>query len=96
MCNACGIRYKKEERRAAASSTAQAVGEGITYGYTRGQPPHPWGCYTPAMAAVKSSEVTVFAGEAEDQRELYLPWKLNVVPQQFPAVGERGGLSQYQ
>ncbi|KAI0524681.1 hypothetical protein KFK09_004063 [Dendrobium nobile] len=99
LCNACGIRYKKEERRAAASSTAMAasaVGDGINYGYTRGQPQHPWSCYTPSVAAVKSSPVPVYASDAEEQRELYLPWRLNVIPQQFPAVGDRGGLSQYQ
>ncbi|XP_020598847.1 GATA transcription factor 18-like [Phalaenopsis equestris] len=99
LCNACGIRYKKEERRAAASSAATVVpvvSEAIGYGYTRGQPQHPWSCYTPATAAVNISSVSVYNGEAEEQRELYLPWRLNVVPQQFQAVAERGGLSQYQ
>ncbi|KAG0491183.1 hypothetical protein HPP92_008046 [Vanilla planifolia] len=104
LCNACGIRYKKEERRAAASSAnssmaVQGVSESISYLYPRGQPQHPWGCYAPASstdATAKRSVLTMYAGEADqDQKEGFLPWRLSVVPPQFPA-GDRGGLFQYQ
>ncbi|KAK8928733.1 GATA transcription factor 20 [Platanthera zijinensis] len=104
LCNACGIRYKKEERRAAASSPAMAVpagGDGISYAYAMGPvaTQHAWSCYAPSEGVVKSSAISVYGGEVEEpRRELYRlpPWRLNVVPSQFPPVGNFDGLSQYQ
>ncbi|OAY65578.1 hypothetical protein ACMD2_15616 [Ananas comosus] len=42
LCNACGIRYKKEERRAAAT-TSEAAEKANAYTQPRSQ--QQWGCY---------------------------------------------------
>ncbi|PKA62027.1 GATA transcription factor 18 [Apostasia shenzhenica] len=104
LCNACGIRYKKEERRAAASSTtttppaaaaaaALVHGDGFSYGCGRGGQQHPWSYYPPPPPPpAKNPVISIYGGEQGD-----LPWRMNVVPAQFPAVGERSSsLFQYQ
>ncbi|KAG0458253.1 hypothetical protein HPP92_023410 [Vanilla planifolia] len=76
LCNACGIRHKKEERRAAASSAntflaSSGAVEGIGYAYTSGQPPHPWGCHYPTAATVKSSSIPFYCDDGEEQGKCF-------------------------
>ncbi|KAF0927170.1 hypothetical protein E2562_030977 [Oryza meyeriana var. granulata] len=99
LCNACGIRYKKEERRAAAAAApappALDTGTGYAYCYTR-QPPAPqWGCY--GQATAKSASYAMFGDnvDAADDGPC-LSWRLNMMPSSPAfAVGERPGLFQY-
>ncbi|KAJ1264137.1 hypothetical protein BS78_09G239600 [Paspalum vaginatum] len=107
LCNACGIRYKKEERRAAAAvAPAQQDGGVRTYacgGYAR-QPaapaPRQWGCgYDPA-ARTKSASFGMYGGgdvvvDAASDGPC-LSWMLNVMPSSPAfAVQERPTLFQY-
>ncbi|XP_040380617.1 GATA transcription factor 15-like [Oryza brachyantha] len=101
LCNACGIRYKKEERRAAAAVAPAPpldTGAGYAYCYPR-QPPAPspqWGCYGQAAAA-KSASYAMFGDivDAADDGPC-LSWRLNMMPSSPAfAVGERPGLFQY-
>jgi hypothetical protein len=99
LCNACGIRYKKEERRAAAAVAPTPppsldTGAGYAYCYSRQPPPPPapqWGCY--GQAAAKSASYAMF--DAADDGPC-LSWRLNMMPSSPAfAVGERPGLFQY-
>ncbi|XP_008800719.1 GATA transcription factor 19 [Phoenix dactylifera] len=104
LCNACGIRYKKEERRAAASTasptsssvlSATAEQTGIGYGYQRQQQHQAWGCYGSTVAASKSPSKSMYDDPMEEGEVSYLSWRLNVVPSaQFP-VRDRPSLFQY-
>uniref|UniRef100_A0A0E0L5V8 GATA-type domain-containing protein n=1 Tax=Oryza punctata TaxID=4537 RepID=A0A0E0L5V8_ORYPU len=102
LCNACGIRYKKEERRAAAAVAPAPpsldTGAGYAYCYSR-QPAAPaapqWGCY--GQAAAKSASYAMFGDivDAADDGPC-LSWRLNMMPSSPAfAVGERPGLFQY-
>ncbi|XP_044972592.1 GATA transcription factor 15-like [Hordeum vulgare subsp. vulgare] len=102
LCNACGIRYKKEERRAAAAAaapTALASESGIeyAYGYARQQQQQQqqqWGCYGPAVA--KAASYGMF-GDAAAEDGPCLPWGLGVMPSSpaFGSVREMTSLFQY-
>ncbi|CAM0881978.1 unnamed protein product [Alopecurus aequalis] len=99
LCNACGIRYKKEERRAAAAAvapTALASDSGMeyAYGYARQQPQQQWGCYGPVVA--KTSSYGMF-GDAAQEDGPCLPWGLGVMPSSpaFGTVREMTSLFQY-
>lgn len=92
LCNACGIRYKKEERRAAASTASPSVNESISYGNfqrQQQQQQYPWACYSSTGTSSCQSH------EDMDQSTSYLSWRLNVVPPQVP-VADRPSLFQYQ
>uniref|UniRef100_A0A0D9V3T2 GATA-type domain-containing protein n=1 Tax=Leersia perrieri TaxID=77586 RepID=A0A0D9V3T2_9ORYZ len=99
LCNACGIRYKKEERRAAAAAvapTALASDGGVeyaAYGYPRQQ--QQWGCYGPAVA--KAASFGMFSDAAGEVDGPCLPWGLGVMPSSpaFGAVREMPSLFQY-
>ncbi|OEL34190.1 hypothetical protein BAE44_0004783 [Dichanthelium oligosanthes] len=105
LCNACGIRYKKEERRAAAAvapapapQDSGVVGSYACGGYARQQPlPPQWGCY--GAAAAKSASFGMYGGgdvvdAAADGH--CLSWMLNVMPSSPAfAVRERPTLFQY-
>jgi len=102
LCNACGIRYKKEERRAAAAvAPAPAPQEYACGGYARQhqhqQPPQPqWGCY--GAAAAKSASFGMYGGDVVDAAAdgPCLSWMLNVMPSSPAfAVRERPTLFQY-
>ncbi|XP_010925915.1 GATA transcription factor 15 [Elaeis guineensis] len=93
LCNACGIRYKKEERRAAASTasptssvvTATAEQTGIGYAYQRRQPQQPWSCYGSMVTASKSPTMSTYGDVMDEGEASYLSWRLNVIPSaQFP------------
>uniref|UniRef100_A0ACD5VFH6 Uncharacterized protein n=1 Tax=Avena sativa TaxID=4498 RepID=A0ACD5VFH6_AVESA len=101
LCNACGIRYKKEERRAAAAAVAPTTalpsdsGMEYAYGYARPQQPQQWGCYGPAVA--KAASYGMF-GDAAQEDGPCLPWGLGVMPSSSPAFGsvrEMTSLFQY-
>ncbi|CAL4894908.1 unnamed protein product [Urochloa decumbens] len=98
LCNACGIRYKKEERRAAAAvapapapmqDSGGLVGSYACGGYARQQhPPHQpqWGCYG----------VYGGGGDAAGADGHCLSWMLNAMPSSPAfAVRERPSLFQY-
>ncbi|KAL5228637.1 hypothetical protein ABZP36_016902 [Zizania latifolia] len=97
LCNACGIRYKKEERRAAAAAVAPTTALPLessveySYGYARQQQ---WGCYGPAVA--KAASFGMFADAASEDGPC-LPWGLGVMPSSpaFGAVREVPSLFQY-
>ncbi|CAO2198213.1 unnamed protein product [Urochloa humidicola] len=102
LCNACGIRYKKEERRAAAAAVAPAatdagVAENASYGYAR--QPQQWGCYGPAAAAKAAASFGMFGDAAGGEVDgPCLPWGLGVMPASSPAFGavrEMPSLFQY-
>ncbi|EHA8587073.1 GATA transcription factor 19 [Cocos nucifera] len=96
LCNACGIRYKKEERRAAASTaspsssvvTATAEQTGIGYAYQRRQQQQqqqPWSCYGSMVTASKSPTISTYGDVMDEGEASYLSWRLNVIPSaQFP------------
>ncbi|KAJ3670805.1 hypothetical protein LUZ60_008231 [Juncus effusus] len=97
LCNACGIRYKKEERRAAAAATVitptMDCRSGYEYGYGY-QNSHQWGCYGSSVG--KSASLSPYGEETPDNRDLsYMSWRLNMVqPQSFPVM-DRTGLFPY-
>ncbi|KAM0923512.1 hypothetical protein ACQ4PT_005493 [Festuca glaucescens] len=102
LCNACGIRYKKEERRAAAAAvapTAMASDSGMeyAYGYARQQQQQPqqWGCYGPAVA--KAAASYGMFGDAAQEDGPCLPWGLGVMPSSpaFGSVREMTSLFHY-
>ncbi|TVU20272.1 hypothetical protein EJB05_36475, partial [Eragrostis curvula] len=105
LCNACGIRYKKEERRAAAAVApapspqldASGLGSYACGAYVRQhhhqhqhQQPHQWGCYSPAAAA-KSASFSMYGGgvDAAAADGPCLSWMLNVMPSSSPAFAVR-------
>ncbi|CAN6336775.1 unnamed protein product [Urochloa humidicola] len=106
LCNACGIRYKKEERRAAAAvapAPATQDGGGLVGSYACGgyarqqhhQQPQ-WGCYGAAKSAsfgMYGGDVVVDAAGADGH---CLSWMLNVMPSSPAfAVRDRPTLFQY-
>ncbi|CAD6271167.1 unnamed protein product [Miscanthus lutarioriparius] len=104
LCNACGIRYKKEERRAAAAvAPAPATQDSGVWpyacgGYARPPPPQQqqWGCYGPA-AGKSAASYGMYGGDGVvDADGPCLSWMLNVVPSSPAfAVRERHTLFQY-
>ncbi|KAF3319913.1 GATA transcription factor 19-like protein [Carex littledalei] len=84
LCNACGIRYKKEERRAATTS-AIPVEQGTACGYQQTQP---WTFY----GSTKSGHISIYGHDSSDNADMasYLPWRFSAVP-----VQERTTLYQY-
>ncbi|KAG6473070.1 GATA transcription factor 19-like [Zingiber officinale] len=95
LCNACGIRFKKEERRA-AGSTAQHSSSPVTgeFGYHDRQHQPPWSCY--ASSAIKSSSSLTLYDDVDDSAEApYLSWQFNIEPPGQFSVRDRPGLSQY-
>uniref|UniRef100_A0A0D9WK51 GATA-type domain-containing protein n=1 Tax=Leersia perrieri TaxID=77586 RepID=A0A0D9WK51_9ORYZ len=98
LCNACGIRYKKEERRAAATTDgAVAAGYGFTAQRARSTPG--------AKAATCGEEAAPYAaaaGEVVADAAPFLAWRLNVVPPAaataaaaFSVWPERGSFYHY-
>ncbi|KAJ4787678.1 GATA transcription factor [Rhynchospora pubera] len=84
LCNACGIRYKKEERRAATTS-AIPVEQGTACGYQQAQP---WTFY----GSTKSGQISIYGHDSSDNADMasYLPWRFSAVP-----VQDRTTLYQY-
>lgn len=81
LCNACGIRYKKEERRANAAATSSAVAtggvmeSGIVYGH---QNSSSW--YAEPQSQKYGNELC-FMGDSNGDSENGIPfmsWRLNV------------------
>ncbi|KAI3777296.1 hypothetical protein L1987_47095 [Smallanthus sonchifolius] len=88
LCNACGIRFKKEERRANAASSVTAGGSDMTetHHYQPMMNGHPWvhhtqathklpSCYSPAAAKVNEFR---FIDDVDDRDSPFLSWRLNV------------------
>ncbi|KAI3500060.1 hypothetical protein L1887_35875 [Cichorium endivia] len=87
LCNACGIRFKKEERRANAAATGGGdMSE--TQHYQPMMNGNPWvhhsqsahklaSCYSPAAAAAKGNEFR-FIDDVDDRDSPFLSWRLNV------------------
>ncbi|XP_062230416.1 GATA transcription factor 15-like [Phragmites australis] len=97
LCNACGIRYKKEERRAAAAVAPAPQDGGLGYawgGYAR-QQQQQWGCYGPAAA--KSASYAMYGDVVDAAADgPCLSWMLNVMPPSPAfAVRDRPTLFQY-
>nr|XP_043618569.1 GATA transcription factor 19 [Erigeron canadensis] len=86
LCNACGIRFKKEERRANAA-TAGGGDTTETHHYQPTMNGNPWvhhtqathkvspSCYTPAAAKVNEFR---FMDDVDDRDSPFLSWRLNV------------------
>uniref|UniRef100_A0A0E0L658 GATA-type domain-containing protein n=1 Tax=Oryza punctata TaxID=4537 RepID=A0A0E0L658_ORYPU len=74
LCNACGIRYKKEERRAAATADGNA-GCGFTAQQGRGST----AAKAPPAVTTCGEETSPYAG-GEVADAPFLAWRLNVVP----------------
>ncbi|XP_062185685.1 GATA transcription factor 15-like [Phragmites australis] len=99
LCNACGIRYKKEERRAAAAAvapTSLATDGGVEYAYGYARQPQQWGCYGPAAVA-KAASFGMFGDATAEVDGPCLPWGLGVMPSSpaFGTVREMPSLFQY-
>ncbi|KAM0067727.1 putative transcription factor C2C2-GATA family [Helianthus debilis subsp. tardiflorus] len=91
LCNACGIRYKKEERRAnaAAASAVTTAGSDVTDGYHHQymMNSNQWAndyshstyktpsCYSPAAAATNEFR---FMDDVDDRDSAFMSWRLNV------------------
>ncbi|XP_006654834.2 GATA transcription factor 15 [Oryza brachyantha] len=86
LCNACGIRYKKEERRAAATADGNGAGShGFTAHRARGS------SAKAAPAVTCSEETSPYLGAGGDVADApFLAWRLNVVP---PAAAAATALS---
>nr|GEV09960.1 GATA transcription factor 19-like [Tanacetum cinerariifolium] len=89
LCNACGIRFKKEERRATAAATGgadtaqtqhyhQAMINGNPWVTNHTQTTHklPSSYYSPAAAAVGNE--FKFIDDVDDIDSPFLSWRLNV------------------
>ncbi|KAJ0985864.1 hypothetical protein J5N97_004220 [Dioscorea zingiberensis] len=99
LCNACGIRYKKEERRAAVSSSVSQSASNsekvVNYGYQQLGQQHPWSCY--ASSGTAPISVSFSGDDDDDDDEGYLSWRLNMVPSsQFHHVRDHRGCSLFQ
>jgi hypothetical protein len=94
LCNACGIRYKKEERRA-AQDTGLVGSYACGAAYARQhqhQPPPRWGRYGSSVAKKSASFAAYGAGAAGADGS----WVLNAMPSSpASAVRERPTLFQY-
>ncbi|KAF0923554.1 hypothetical protein E2562_006557 [Oryza meyeriana var. granulata] len=78
LCNACGIRYKKEERRAAATATADG-GSGAGCGFTTQRERGSAAKAAPTVTCgEETSPYVVGGGEVADAP--FLAWRLNVIP----------------
>ncbi|KAL6610719.1 hypothetical protein ACP70R_040688 [Stipagrostis hirtigluma subsp. patula] len=94
LCNACGIRFKKEERRAALTAAMETGGGAAGCGYSaqRAQ-------YGPAARAPGGEGAFPCGGGDADPDAPFLAWRLNVVaPAAAPAFAvwpERASLFQY-
>ncbi|KAJ0507544.1 putative transcription factor C2C2-GATA family [Helianthus annuus] len=90
LCNACGIRFKKEERRANAAATATTnVGDTTEtqhYQQMMNMNANPWvhhtqathklpSCYSPAASKVNEFR---FIDDVDDRDSPFLSWRLNV------------------
>ncbi|CAN6350106.1 unnamed protein product [Urochloa humidicola] len=105
LCNACGIRFKKEERRAAAMDQGQS----IAYGYVAQRAPQygPPGKRSPAGGAASYYGEAAFpcgggGGDVADAEAApFLAWRLNAVapaaqtPNAFGVWADRTSLFQY-
>ncbi|CAL4901665.1 unnamed protein product [Urochloa decumbens] len=102
LCNACGIRFKKEERRAAAMDQGQSA----CGGYVAQRAPQ----YGPAGKHAPAGVVPAYYGEgafpcgggdvADAEAGPFVAWRLNVVAPATPAPAfavwpERTSLFQY-
>ncbi|KAL7604069.1 hypothetical protein Lser_V15G19680 [Lactuca serriola] len=87
LCNACGIRFKKEERRANAAATGGGDMAEIQH-YQPVMNGNPWlhhpqsthklsSYYSPAAAAAKGNEFR-FIDDVDDRDSPFLSWRLNV------------------
>ncbi|CAN6345749.1 unnamed protein product [Urochloa humidicola] len=97
LCNACGIRFKKEERRAAATATA-ALDQGgqSACGYVAQRAPN----YGPPGKHAPAGAVPYYGGGdvADAEAAPFVAWRLNVVAPPAPAFAvwpERTSLFQY-
>ncbi|KAL6618712.1 hypothetical protein ACP70R_033851 [Stipagrostis hirtigluma subsp. patula] len=93
LCNACGIRFKKEERRAALTAAMETGGGAAGCGYSaqRGQ-------YGPAARAPGGEGAFPCGGGCDaDPDAPFLAWRLNVVAPApaFAVWPERASLFQY-
>lgn len=88
LCNACGIRYKKEERR--ATTNTAAIESHNLMGHNHHH--HHWGYPgQPQMAApapgngeFRLTEEDEDDDDGESSSSPYLAWRLNVPPPDFP------------
>ncbi|KAL6848881.1 hypothetical protein ACP4OV_021464 [Aristida adscensionis] len=92
LCNACGIRFKKEERRAALMAAMESgAGAGAGCGYSAQRSQYGSAARAPGAAA--------YGGGDADADASFLAWRLNVVaPAPAPAFAvwpERASLFQY-
>ncbi|KAD2805770.1 hypothetical protein E3N88_39147 [Mikania micrantha] len=90
LCNACGIRFKKEERRANAAASVAPCGGDTTeaHHYQPTMSGNPWvhhtqtahklpPCYSPSPATAKVSEFR-FIDDVDDRDSPFLTWRFNV------------------
>ncbi|MFS8033842.1 putative transcription factor C2C2-GATA family [Helianthus anomalus] len=68
LCNACGIRYKKEERRANAATAG--AGGGLEVAATHKLP----SCYSPGAVGGEFR----FTDDVDDRDSTFMSWRLNV------------------
>jgi hypothetical protein len=94
LCNACGIQYKKEERRA-AQDTGLVGSYACGAAYARQHQHHPplaqWGRYGSSVAK-KSASFAAYSGDAAGADG---SWMLNVVPS-TPAFAVRERPTPFQ
>ncbi|KAJ8492545.1 hypothetical protein OPV22_014266 [Ensete ventricosum] len=95
LCNACGIRYKKEERRAAASMAPHSSSSPVTSAAGEKQLRSPWSCYD-SSATRGSSPITMYDDETAGHVDAsYLTWQFDVAPSPQFSARNRPSLSQY-
>ncbi|CAN6354231.1 unnamed protein product [Urochloa humidicola] len=102
LCNACGIRFKKEERRAAATAAMDQGGQSAC-GYVAQRAPQ-YGPAGPGKHA-PAGAVPYYGGEgafpcgggdvADAEAAPFVAWRLNVAPPAFAVWPERTSLFQY-
>jgi hypothetical protein len=93
LCNACGIRFKKEERRAAETGVHAGAGAGAGCGFYGAQRAH-------GSAASAAPPAASYAEEPQpcgDPNAPFLAWRLSAVPPApaFSVWPERATMYQY-
>ncbi|KAK1439144.1 hypothetical protein QVD17_04959 [Tagetes erecta] len=79
LCNACGIRFKKEERRASVATTTASLGMGVdgAEGYTTWMNKVPSSCYT-TVPGGEFRQLRDHEYEVDDRDSTFMTWRLNV------------------
>ncbi|GJY96043.1 GATA transcription factor 19-like protein [Tanacetum coccineum] len=78
LCNACGIRFKKEERRANNGGDTTEMYNNTTWMHHTQPSSHKLPAYYTPSSAVDSHEFRFIHDDVDDRDSKFLSWRLNV------------------